>query len=360
MRRILWTTLILVSCGGARAPAARPAPPATAVRTEAELPVVEPEWGAPIRARELDGRTRLPEAIAERALRARVGDALDESVVAGDVRRLLELEVFEDVTAEVTPWAGGVRLRYTVRERPRITRVDYVGVDALPPGRHVPLVAGELFDRARVARSTQALEDHYRASGFLDAHVSAESRRDRETVALTVRVVTGARYRIGAFEFDGNQVLSDRELVALVDTHDGSVNQVGRALREDLLDADGSRIRARYYDLGYLGVDLGKPRVTRDRRGHTLRVVFPLTEGKRYHLRKLTVAGDLRWPESTYRKLFALAPGAVFGRVAAAEGLARIREAHQKLDRGDAVEIETALDPESAALDATIQIRAGR
>lgn len=350
MHRALWP-LLVAGCAQPAALARAPAP--AEVRAPVES-VAEPEWGARVLAVDLVGLVRVPRALVAGAIHTQVGDPLDEAEIAADVRRLYELESFDEVEARTEHAADGVRLTFVVRERALVGRVEYRG--PRPLGRHVPLASGELHDPARLWRAARGLEDHLRESGHLDARVWTRERKRGRQVDVVFFVTPGPRYLLSELVFVGNAGVPSRELLALVDDHDGRANRAGTPFRPDLLARDRLRIQALYYDRGYLDAKLGEPRGVRDARARSFSVEWPVDEGGVYRLEKIVFTGQLRAPERRYRELLGLAPEQVFSRARVAEGLARIRAHHQRLGRDAEVTPETELDARAHRVSLRVRI----
>jgi outer membrane protein assembly factor BamA len=91
--------------------------------------------------------------------------------------------------------------------------------------------------------------------------VTTRQRRRGARVDLCFVVEPGPRYLIAELAPVGNTLVPSRELVALVDDHDGKANRAGAPFRPDLLEPARLLWLALYYDRGFLNVELGEPRV---------------------------------------------------------------------------------------------------
>lgn len=349
MRRALRPLLSALCLAGCRAPSAAqvPEPPSAcdAPNVEAALPELalprEPEWGARVGAVELRGLARVPAQLARAVVTTRVGDALSEPRVAADLRALLALEVFEDAAVETEPTRGGVRLRYLLRERKQIARVELRGLTEPGPGRWAPLATGELYDAARVRRAALGLEDHLSDSGYLEARVEVRQRVGRDRVDVCLWVERGQRWLVSELAPRGNHRVSRREIAALIDDHDGRANRPGAPFRADLFEADRVRIAALYYDRGFLDARVGEPELDRLRG----RLLIPVHEGAPYRVSTVTFAGKLRGGDQKYRELLGVAQGQLFSRSALQTGLERIALHHRALGRTARATPDTTLDP---------------
>lgn len=284
----------------------------------------EPEWGTRLSAVTVE-RRRFPAAVVGRAVHLGVGSTLEPEAVRADVARLLALEAVANVRVEL----DGTRLLYVVEERPKIHSVVVTGART-EPGHWLPLVAGELYDPARVRRMQLDLEADLAARGHLDAKVVTRQRAARDGVDVCVIVTTGPRWLVEEVRTEGNRALGTRELLGLVDTRDGRVNTRGKPYRKELLEPGLWTIRAHYYDRGFVEVEVGDPRVTRDEKTHRIQVRIPITEGAQHRV------GEIRFPNvpphlrAKYARALGVESGDVFSRSRIAEGLTKLASTSQR------------------------------
>jgi outer membrane protein insertion porin family len=279
----------------------------------------EPEWGTKLTHVVIE-RGRLPRDVVGRAILLRAGSTLEAEAVKGDVARLLGLEAVANVRVELE----GTRLRYLIEERPAIRSVIVTG-RPLRAGHWLPLVTGELYDPARVRRMQVDLEADLVAQGHLDAKVEIRSRKRDDGVDVCVLVRRGKNWSIDDVRTDGNRAVSERELLALLDTHQGRVNTRGKPFHGSLLDADLPRLLSLYYDRGFIEADVGEPQVTREPKTARIRVRIPITEGARHRIGAIRFVNVPASATERHARTLGVASGEVFSRSRVAEGLERLR-----------------------------------
>ena len=342
-------------------PAVTPGPPRDACAKDPEAPpsrlrVTVPPWGARVARIEIQGAVRVPVALLRSALRIRVGDALDEAAIAEDLARLDALEVLDGVAVEADPNGDLVTLRFVVEERRRVATVRFRGLDRPAPGRWLALRPGEIFDRARLSRSARGLAVHLFDSGHREARVETRSHVLPDgQVAVCYRVSPGPRYLVGQITFSGNRGIATRELAALLDAKDASVNHPGKPLREDLLAADLLRVTALYYDRGYVSVHVDAPRITLDPEHGRAIARIDVNEGVAYRIGKLGVAGDASIPRAEQLRWIGVSVGEIFSRSAVAAGIERLETEYRRRGRPARVTPESVLNAEQARIDLTFR-----
>jgi outer membrane protein insertion porin family len=304
----------------------------------------EPEWGTKLTGVDVE-RGRLPSDVVGRAVLLRTGSTLEPEAVRADVARLLGLEAVANVRVEL----DDTRLRYVIEERPAIRSVIVTGGPARA-GHWLPLVTGELYDPARVRRMQIDLEADLVAQGHLDAKVETRSVRSNDGVDVCVLLQRGKSWSIADVRVDGNRAVSERELLSLVDTHQGRVNTRGKPFRAELLDGDLPRLLSLYYDRGFVEADVGEPRVTREPKTARLRVRIPVTEGARHRLGEIRFVNVPASARERLAKALGVSSGEVFSRSRLTEGLERLRSTTQA-----DFDLTTEVHPETHRIDLQLE-----
>jgi outer membrane protein insertion porin family len=303
------------------------------------------------------GNRAVPERLLRDAVMTRPGEPLDVTRIADDVRRLLALEALENVSVESDDTPRGANLSFVVQERRLVGRVDYLGLDRVPVGRHLPLAAGELYDPARVFRAGDRLKEHLIESGYARAEITTLQRVSSDaSVSVCFRVRRGPRFVLEALDFPGAESVDARELRALIHTEDGKVNMPGTPYRPDLLEANLVWLSALYYDRGFVEVKVGPPRASYDDGRGRVRVEVPIVEGSLFRVGSLSFRGELAGTTAEHRSLLGVESDSVFNRTLLAKGLERLREHYRKMGRNVDVVPETALDHEHRRLNITLRI----
>ena len=101
---VLFALALLAGCGAARGPAVQRAQ-AEAFACEGELSDVVLRWpiastlpvAGVVSAVEIVGARSVPEALVREAIHVPLGELVDMDVVSGDIGRIFEFEIFEDV-----------------------------------------------------------------------------------------------------------------------------------------------------------------------------------------------------------------------------------------------------------------------
>ncbi len=250
----------------------------------------------------------------------KVGETLTEEKAAEAIRALYATGFFRDVTLEVD---NGV-LIVTVLERASIAQLDFVGVKEFEPEqlraglKQVGLAEGRIFDRSLLERAEQELKRQYVSRGKYAATIATTvTPLERNRVAISFNVVEGDVAKIRQISIIGAKAFRERDLVDLMvlrtpglmtwfSKHDQYSRQK--------LQADLETLRSFYLNRGYLefNVDSTQVSITPDKKD--VYITIGITEGERYTVSDVRLAGEMLVPEEELRKLVKLKAGDVFSR----------------------------------------------
>lgn len=377
-RRLVHSWILLLSLvvlgtwtSGSRAqPGPSPGqPPDARAVGEAEL-----ARGMPIAHIDVAGHRRVTKEDILSYLRERKGQPFSPEALAKDVRELWGSGYFEDIEVDLERTDLGVILRFTVRERPNVSKVDFEGNDAIDDDdlkEAVEVKENTVLSQPAIQRATQKIRDMYAEKGYFLAEAKPEvvPQKDNEVI-IRFRVVEHNQVSVRRITFIGNQAASDAELRAVMFTGATSLLAFGSGgpFRQDAFERDLAVISAYYYDRGYLAVAIATPRVmlTPDRNG--IEVSITIEEGPRFKIRQMRVyerGPDGREVEPLegrrhLRNMVRAKPGDYFNRAELLEDLNAVRTLYR--DAGYAnVEAnpETKVDPEHNEVDVVVPIVRG-
>ena len=258
-------------------------------------------------------------------LPVKVGDTMDEQQAAAAIRALYATGFFKDVRIEVE---RGV-LIVQVRERPSIASITFNGVKDIPKDqlkdgmKSAGLAEARIFDKGALDKATQELKRQYVARGKYAVSVTTTvTELERNRVNVVFDVVEGEVSKIKQINLVGNRAYKDDELLDLMKLSTpgwfswfGSSDQYSR----QKLSADLETLRSFYMDNGYLefNIDSTQVSITPDKKDIYITINF--TEGGKYTIAKVSVAGDTSVPKEEIEKLVQAKPGDVFSRKAMTE-----------------------------------------
>ncbi len=250
----------------------------------------------------------------------KIGDTVNEDRVTAAVKALYATGFFKDVRLE----ADGNVLVILIEERPAIAQVEITGskefdVKQLKEGlKQVGLAESRIFDRALLERAERELKNQYISRGKYGVQITTTlTPLERNRVALNFDISEGEVAKIRQINVVGNKVFKDKDLVnEFVLRTPGFLTWYSKndQYSKPKLQADLENLRSFYLNQGYLEftIDSTQVSITPDKRD--IFITVNLTEGRKYRVAEIKLAGDLIVPEAELTRLIKLKPGEVFSR----------------------------------------------
>jgi outer membrane protein insertion porin family len=253
-------------------------------------------------------------------LPVKVGDTMTEERAAQAIRTLFATGFFRDVILE----REGDVLVVVVQERPSIALIDFTGMhefdkeQILTGLRQIGFAEGRIFDKGTLDRAEQELKRQYLTRGYYAVNVSTTvTPLERNRVSLNFNVEEGRVAKIRQVSIIGAKAFSERELLKqFVLRTPGMLTWFSKhdQYSRQKLSADIESLRSYYLDRGYLefSVDSTQVSITPDKQD--IYITVSITEGRKYTVSDVKVAGEMLIPEEEVRKLIRIKPGEVFSR----------------------------------------------
>lgn len=318
------------------------------------------------------GLSRVTEREVLNNTRVAAGQPFEAAAVRSDVATLYRLGQFDTVDALVRLLPDGtVELTYALVEQPIVRDLQVVGnkvVSDQELRKAIPLYAGGPRDDFLLEQSVSRIKELYRKRGNYLAEVTVDETRLKDTGILILRVVEGPRVKVKEIEFVGNESFTASELAGEVRTRTAVPLFVKGELDEELLVDDVATLDKFYKDRGFLDVRVDR-RIEISPDSKEAKVVFVVSEGRRYRLRSVTVEGrGVEEPrplavldEKQIRDLLAIQPGDIYSRLKLDKSIASVRDSYHLLGHVDVTITDRAVrvgdEPEVALV---LTIREGR
>jgi outer membrane protein insertion porin family len=253
-------------------------------------------------------------------LPVKVGDTIDQERATAAVKALYATGFFKDVRLG----QDGDVLVVVVEERPAIAQIAIAGskeFDAkqLKEGlKQIGLAESRIFDRALLERAEQELKSQYISRGKYGISITTTvTPLERNRVAINFDISEGQVAKIRQINIVGNSVFKDDVLRdEFVLRPPGLLTWYSKndQYSKPKLQADLENLRSFYLNQGYLEftIDSTQVSITPDKKD--IFITVNLTEGKKFKVAEVKLAGDLIVPEAELAKLIKLKPGDVFSR----------------------------------------------
>ena len=280
----------------------------------------------------LEGVQRTEPGTVFSYLPVKVGETMTEAKAQKALRALFATGFFKDVRLEV----DNDVLVVIVDERPAIAQVDISGAKEFSADklkevlREEGLAEGRIFDRAVLDKAELELKREYLARGLYSAQIQATvTPLERNRVAINIAVTEGEVATIHSINIVGAHAFPEKELLGLfVLRTSGWLTWYTKhdQYSRQRLAGDLETLRSYYLNRGYLdfSIDSTQVSITPDKRD--IYITVNVTEGEKYTVSDVKLAGQMLVPESELRKLIKIKPGDVFSREILSETTKAITE----------------------------------
>jgi len=250
----------------------------------------------------------------------KVGDRVDDEKASAAVKALYATGFFRDVRLESE---NGV-LVVIVQERPTISQIDIAGTkefdkDTLKKAlKDIGIAESRIFDRSALERAEQEFKRQYINHGYYAVKVTTTvTPQERNRVAINFTVEEGQPSKIANINVVGARAFPEKTL-----TNEMQLSTPGwltwytknDQYSKQKLQADLETLRSYYTNRGYLefAVDSTQVSITPDKQD--IYITINITEGPKYTVSDVQLAGELLLPESELMRLVRVRPGDVYSR----------------------------------------------
>lgn len=270
----------------------------------------------------VEGLQRISAGTVFNFLPVKVGDEMTDNDARGIIRSLFKSKYFNDVQVE----RDGNVLVIKVQERPAISSIELVGnkdmdsAELLKSLREIGFGEGQVFEQAMLERVELELERQYFSRGKYGVAIESEvTPLSRNRVAIRITMAEGVVATIKDINIVGNRSFEQKELTAEFQTTTGTLlsfitkdNQYSR----QKLSADLETLRSFYLDRGFVDFTVESTQVSISDDKKNMFITINISEGEKYKIDEVRLAGNLIVPEEELFKLVTIKQNSVFSRKA--------------------------------------------
>ncbi|MDK9705116.1 MAG: outer membrane protein assembly factor BamA [Sulfuritalea sp.] len=253
-------------------------------------------------------------------LPVKVGDTMNDEKAAAAIKALFATGFFKDVRLEI----DGQVLVVVLEERPAIASLEFTGLKAFKAEdlkkslRDVGLAESRIFDRAMVDRAEQELKRQYLAQGHYAVRLTTTiTPLERNRVGVNFAVDEGEIAKIRQINIIGASAIKESDLLDLMVLRTpGWLTWYTKndQYSKQKLSGDLEGLRSYYLDRGYLEFNIESTQVSISPDKQDIFITINITEGEKYTVSSVKLAGQLLIPEAELTKLVQVKPGEVFSR----------------------------------------------
>jgi outer membrane protein insertion porin family len=267
----------------------------------------------------VEGAQRIAEGTIYNYLPINIGDTVDEQRLREAGRALFKTGFFQDFEFR----REGDTLVIVVLERPTISEFTFSGNkdikddDLKKSLTNIGLAQGKTFDRSVLDEVTRSLTEEYYGRGKYGAKVTptVSEPDDANRVKVSIEIVEGDRAKIRQVNIVGNTSFDDDEVTAAFELQTGNLLSFIRKndrYSKEALEGDIEKLRSFYMDRGFADFRWDDVQVAISPDKRDIFVTISITEGDRYTIKDVKLAGEMVVPEEDLRSLVQVQPGQVF------------------------------------------------
>lgn len=316
---------------------------------------------------EVRGNHRVEAAAILRQMKIESGSLLDPQEIGEDIRQIYELGFFEDIVVSIKDGPRGPILIVTVQEKPIIRNIVLDGnkkIKETDLKEKYKIQELQILNESDVRTTVGAIKDLYQEKGFYLSEVDYELNEISETeVDVIFHIDEYQRVQIGAVTFIGNNEISSKELQKIIESRPkGFLSFLSKSGRfnASTFATDLQRLRAYYYEFGFLDVEVHEPLVELSSDRKQIFLSIPITEGPSYDLASVDVGGEIEGHEDVVEKLVQSTSGDRFKSSAIREDSERIETYFKDLGYAfTQVSPLTDVDEDALTVGIKYQVRRG-
>lgn len=253
-------------------------------------------------------------------LPVKVGDTMTDEKAAQAIKALFATGFFKDVRIEIE----GAVVVVAVEERPSIAQIDFVGLkefdkDQMIKGlREAGFAISRSFDRSMLERAEQELKRQYLTRGKYSVSVTTTvTPLERNRVAINFTIDEGDAAKIKQINIVGASSFREADLLDTFQLQ--TPNWISWYTKNDQyskqkLSADLESLRSYYLNRGFLEFNIESTQVSISPDKKDIYITINVSEGERYIVSSIKLAGDLILPEDEFKKAMKVKAGDVFSR----------------------------------------------
>ncbi|GAB3565597.1 POTRA domain-containing protein [Spirosoma luteolum] len=252
----------------------------------------------------------------------KVGDKIrvPGEMVGSSVRKLMESGLLDDVETFATHMGEGkLALMYKVRERPRLYRVNFMGVkkgeqDQLKD--KIKLNLGKIVTNTITKNTQMAVRKFFVDKGYLNTKVKITTVPDsaRNNATMRVLVDKGQKVKIAKINFVGREEVD--ESAVRLKMKSTKEQRFGRVFTPSKFvpkkyDEDKQKLIAYYNKLGYRDAAIESDSIIHNP-DNTINLNIVLNEGRKYYYRNVDFSGNYLYTAAQLRSVLGIQKGDVY------------------------------------------------
>lgn len=283
----------------------------------------------------IEGNVTIPKSDIARHVKTRPGRKATQSMIKDDVDALIRTRWFATVEPIVTRSDTGLVLVYRVLERPIVKRVEFRGAKKIKREKLESLTnlkVGSPYDVSANRECARRIEEHYHEKGYAFATVELEKGNDKDDREVVFVIHEGSKVVVTHVEFEGNKFFSDALLDLKLQTKKRILWAFGGKYDPATIPNDKASIGRYYHSLGFFDLEINHELKFNEDKSQVT-IVYNITEGMRYKIRRIDVMGNEVLTEDELRTGHQTASGEFYTERKIASDVDKMRAKYGQLGR---------------------------
>lgn len=251
------------------------------------------------------GQKSVDESVILGRVKIKPGQEFSLRSVKESIRRIYELDFFEDIRVEATELGGRLSLSFIVKERPLIEKLEIVGnkkIKTKDIENKISLHLGSRVDGASVFSDKTKILELYHEKGYMNASVyDSLLRKSDEKAHLKFIINEGEKVKIQKVEIEGNRALSEQKVLSSMKLKKRGWRRAMKVFpafsagnfQEDTLRGDLERIVYLYKKNGFIDAKTKLDSIKYIGLKKDRMILFVgVDEGQQYRVGKVELKGD--------------------------------------------------------------------
>ncbi len=262
------------------------------------------------------GNRTVDDAVILSKVKTRPGAVFSQKYVNEDLKRLYSLGYFTNISVDVSPLGGGLKVAFIVKEKPFLKDVLVEGNKVFKRERILDEMESKInrvLDESRVKSDIEKIRKLYQEKGYYTADIAYKITTDENTGRgiLALKIVEGQKLFVKEIQLQGVKAFKAGKIRGLMKTKQKWLFNAGYLKEEELQD-DVDRIRAFYVSKGYIDAKVVDVKRLFNPEKTQLTLVLTIEEGRQYTVSSLTFEGNKVFPSEDIKKKLKVVPGTLF------------------------------------------------
>ncbi len=297
-------------------------------------------------------------------IRAKVGDKFSQEALNDDLKKLYATQYFNDISIDVenavSGSAEGVKVTFTVEEKPVIEDIVFKGNNEFRPQKLKSTMKSkpnEMLSLSLLAQDMAEIKTLYVKKGYpqIEVKYAIDTDKDTNKAVITVTIDEKTHVKVASVKITGNKAVKTNDIRKFLGIKPAWLFNPG-VFNDETLQDDVDKIKSSYDDIGFMDAEV-TPKLDYSPDGKTLDATFQIKEGKQYLVGDITVNGSLVYPEKAVRANIAMKKGKPFSVGSLRGDVFSIRQFYYKYGYMNViVDVEKNLNPQTGNVDLVYSI----